>query len=82
MLAASFIALRQPDSALAVWPAFGHRGGSPFERWLLTATTWAAIGRADSGRVALERARRLLPDDSVSRRRLSWAAVVVDGAGR
>jgi len=81
MLASAFIALREPDSALAVWPAFRRRGGSPFERWLLTATTWAAIGQRDSSRVALERARALVPADSTSHRRLAWAGAVVDGLG-
>jgi tetratricopeptide (TPR) repeat protein len=77
MLAASFVALREPDSAVAVWPAFEERGGSPFERWLLAATTWVAVGRPDSGRVALDRARARLPDDSIARRRLEWAEAIV-----
>ena len=81
MLAASFMALRQPDSAVAVWPAFAARGGSPFERWLLAATTWSAAGQPDSAQAALVRARSLVPDDSTSRQRLDWATALVVGAG-
>ena len=77
MLAASFVALGLRDSALAVWPAFEAQGGSAFERWLLSATTWATLGGGDSARAALERARALLPSDTISRERLAWAEAVV-----
>jgi Tfp pilus assembly protein PilF len=77
MLAAAFVALGERDSALAVWPAFEERGGSVFERWLLSSTTWSALGEADSARVALGRARSLLPPDSLAHERLAWAEAVV-----
>ncbi len=73
MLAASFLALGERDSALAVWPAFLARGGSPFERWLIGAVTYATVGQPDSARQALDRAAALLPADTVARRRLGEA---------
>ncbi len=80
MLAASFVALGERDSALAVWPAFEERGGSLFERWMLSATTWTALGNADSARAALDLARSLVPSDSLSHQRLAWAEAVVGAA--
>lgn len=83
MLAAAFLRAGLPDSALAVWPAFEERGGSRFERWLLSATTWAAVGGGDSARAALSQARSVVPDDSIAQRRLAWAeAVVAAPSGR
>jgi tetratricopeptide (TPR) repeat protein len=61
MLAAAWVRLEQPESALAVWPAFGARGGSGFERWLFQAATYAALGLLDSAAAALQSARALAP---------------------
>ena len=70
MLAASFVSLHQPDSALAVWPAFLARGGDRFNRWLLGAATWAAVGKPDSARLGLDSAAAALPPDTIAQRRL------------
>ena len=76
-LAMAFLVLGQPDSALAVWPAFSQRGGRAYERWLLTSTTYAALGQRDSAQAAFERARALLPDDTLSHRHLTEAARIL-----
>jgi len=78
MLAASYLALRQPDSAMAVWPAFVRRGGDRFDRWLLGAVTLASIGRIDSAAVAMDSAEAAVPDDSIARRRLADARREID----
>jgi len=70
-LAASFVALGERDSALAVWPAFRGRGGSPFEGWLLEASTLAAVGQAARASAALDSAARQAPSDSVIALRLN-----------
>lgn len=77
MLAASFVALGQRDSALAVWPAFGGRGGRRFERWLYQATTYSALGIADSATMAFDSARALAPTDSTARRQLREARAII-----
>ncbi|OGT95247.1 MAG: hypothetical protein A2083_01955 [Gemmatimonadetes bacterium GWC2_71_9] len=78
VLAASFVALGQRDSALAVWPAFGGRGGRRFERWLYQAATYSALGIVDSARVAFDSARALAPTDSTARRQLREARAIID----
>jgi tetratricopeptide (TPR) repeat protein len=65
MLAASWIRLRNADSALAVWPDFARRGGRRFERWLYAASTWAALDSAAQARRALDSALVELPRDSL-----------------
>jgi tetratricopeptide (TPR) repeat protein len=70
LLAASFLALHEPDSAVAASEAFRERGGSGFERWLLEAWTLRAVGRAAQARAALDSATRRAPPDSASRARL------------
>lgn len=83
MLAASYLALRMPDSALAVWPAFLGRGGSRFDRWLLGSVTLATIGQGQAALTALDSAVANLPRDSIAVRRLGEArAEVVRMAGR
>lgn len=79
MAAAAFVALGLPDSAHAVWPAFEARGGAPFDAWLLRAATFAATSHPDSARQALERAQRLVPDDSTARRRLAQTRGLIEG---
>lgn len=67
MLASSYVALGMRDSAIAVWRSFGRRGGSRFERWLLAASTFAAVGMPDSGWAAFDSATVGAPTDSTSR---------------
>ena len=81
MLAASWVALAQPDSSLAVWPAFRRRGGSPFEGWLLEASTFAAVRSPDRARVALDSASRYAASDSTAPRRLAEVRALVEKAG-
>ena len=81
MLAASWMALAQPDSALAVWPAYRGRGGSPFEGWLLEASTLAAAHAPDRARVALDSAARHAASDSTAPRRLAEVRSLVEKAG-
>jgi hypothetical protein len=76
MLAASFLALGQNDSALAVWPAYGRRGGNAFDRWLLAAVTWAAVGQPDSAKAGLARAGAE-PQDTIQTRRFREARLEV-----
>ena len=66
-LASSYVALGMRDSAIAVWRSFGRRGGSRFERWLLAASTFAAVGMPDSGWAAFDSATVGAPTDSTSR---------------
>ena len=80
MLAASYAALGQGDSALAVWPAFRRRGGSAFEGWLLEASTLAALGRPVPAAAALDSATRFASADSVARARLRAVRAIVAGA--
>jgi hypothetical protein len=81
MLAASWVALGQPDSALAVWPVFRGRGGSPFEGWLLEASTFAAVRSPERARVALDSAARYAASDSTAPRRLAEVRTLVEKAG-
>jgi tetratricopeptide (TPR) repeat protein len=83
LLVASYLSLGQPDSARAVWPAFGRRGGSRFDRWLLGALTYATVGMPDSAALALDSAADMLPADTIALRRLREARDVVSRpAGR
>lgn len=66
VLAASWVALAEPESALAIWPAFGARGGSGFERWIMQASTHAALGQADAATAALDSALLRAPADSTA----------------
>ena len=72
-LAASFVALGERDSALAVWPAFRRRGGSLFEGWLLEASTLAAVGQPARASAALDSAAGRAPFDSATTLRLNEA---------
>ncbi len=80
MLAASFAALGEPDSAVAVWPALRSRGGSRFEGWLMEASTLAAVGRPAPAVAALDSAAEAAPADSVSRARLQAVRAIVAAA--
>jgi tetratricopeptide (TPR) repeat protein len=82
LLAACFVSLGRGDSARAVWPAFGARGGGRFDRWLLAATTDAALGSRDSAAAELDSAAAAVPADSLARRRFREAVLVVRGALR
>lgn len=79
VLAASFVALGQRDSALAVWPAFGGRGGRHFERWLYQASTFAALGTLDSARMAFDSALVGAPTDSIARMQIQEAREILRG---
>lgn len=81
VLAASFVALGQRDSALAVWPAFGARGGRSFERWLYQASTYAAVGMPDSARLAFDSAMVRAPTDSIARLQIQEARRILRAAG-
>jgi tetratricopeptide (TPR) repeat protein len=70
VLAASYLALGQPDSARVVWAAFLRRGGSPYWGWLLRSSTFAAAGMPDSARLAFDSARALAGPDSSSQMEL------------
>jgi tetratricopeptide (TPR) repeat protein len=82
MLAASFMALGEKDSALAVWPAFRRRGGSPFEAWLLEASTLAAAAQPGQARAALDSAARHAARDSTARGRLESVRALIEKAER
>ncbi len=82
VLAASFVALGERDSALAVWAAFGRRGGKRFERWLYLASTYAALGIPDSAQAAFDSAMVGAPTDSTSREQIKEARGIVRGAVR
>jgi tetratricopeptide (TPR) repeat protein len=78
MLAASYMALGMPDSALAVWPTFLARGGSRFDRWLLGSVTLATVGQGPAARTALDSAQLYLPPrDTIADRRLREARAEV-----
>jgi tetratricopeptide (TPR) repeat protein len=81
MLAASYVALGMPDSALAVWPAFLARGGSRFDRWLLGSVTLATIGQRPAALTALDSATAHLPRDSMALQRLERARAEVVRVG-
>jgi hypothetical protein len=78
LLAACFVALGEPDSALAVWPVFRSRGGSAFEGWLLEASTLAAVGQPARAAAALDSAVRRAPPDSVAASRLVEVRGLID----
>ena len=80
MLASSFMALNEPDSALAVWPAFLGRGGSPFEAWLLDASTLAAVHQGARATAALDSAARYAAGDSTAARRIAEVRALVEKA--
>jgi len=82
MLAASFAALGECDSAVAVWPAFRSRGGSSFEGWLLQASTLATFGQSALAAAALDSASRAAPADSASQARLQAVHGIVAAAPR
>jgi len=81
MLAASWLRLGQPDSALAVWPAFARSGGPRFERWLLACTTLAALHRDSEARRAFDSAVVDIPQDSLAMQQLSQARQILRGGG-
>ncbi|MGA2382217.1 MAG: hypothetical protein ABSG61_02175 [Gemmatimonadales bacterium] len=80
MLAASYMALAQPDSALAVWPALLGRGGPPFEAWLLEASTLASARSPERARIALDSAMRYAASDSTAPRRLAEVRALIEKA--
>jgi protein O-mannosyl-transferase len=81
MLAASFVALGETDSALAVWPAFRRRGGSAFESWLLESSTLAELGQPARAASALDSAAYVAPRDSTSLAKLQAVRRLVTSAG-
>ena len=82
MVAASFLALGERDSALDVWPAFRGRGGSFFEGWLLEASTLAAVAQPERARAALDSAARWMPPDTAAQSRLRDVRALVVRAER
>ena len=81
VLTAAFLALRQPDSARAVWPTFLRRGGSPFWGWLLRSSTFATIGMPDSARLAYDSARARASRDSSTQAELRALRDVIRRSG-
>jgi len=81
MLAASWLRIGQPDSALAVWPVFTRSGGPRFERWLLESTTLAALHRDSEARQAFDSAVVDIPQDSLAMQQLSQARQILRGDG-
>ena len=82
MLAASYVALGEPDSAVAVWPAFLGRGGSPFDGWLLEASTLTAAGQPGRARAALDSAVQHAASDSTAPRRIREVRGLIDKSER
>ncbi len=82
LLASSFMALGEGDSAVAVWQSFRRRGGSPFEGWLLEASTLASLGDRARAASALDSAMRLAPRDSVAITRLDAVRALLAQPGR
>jgi len=82
MLAASYVALGEPDSAVAVWPAFLGRGGPPFDGWLLEASTLAATGRSERARSALDSAIQHAASDSTAPRRIREVRALIGNPER
>ena len=80
MLAASLAATGLRDSAIAVWPAFRSRGGSPFQGWLLEASTLAELGQPARAESAFAQAAHLVPSDSTARARLAAVRSIVERA--
>lgn len=81
LLASCFTSLGMGDSARAVWPAFAARGGGRFDRWLLAATTDAALGLGAYAALELDSAAAAVPEDTLARRRLREAVRAVRGPG-
>ena len=80
LLAASFAAVGERDSAIAVWPAFRRRGGSLFAGWLLESLTLADLNQPARAAAALDSAARIVPSDSVSIARLQAVRALVAAA--
>jgi tetratricopeptide (TPR) repeat protein len=70
VLAGSFAALGERDSALAVCADFRRRGGSLVEGWLLQSSLLAGFGDSAAATAALDSARRASPADSAARSEL------------
>ena len=81
LLASCFASLGLRDSARAAWPAFAARGGDRFDRWLLAATTDAALGMGAEAAMELDSAAAVVPEDTLARRRLREAVRAVRGPG-
>ena len=79
ILTAAFLALDQPDSARAVWPAFRRRGGSPFLGWLYGSSTFAAVRMLDSARLAFDSAAVHAPADPNARADLGRLRALIGG---
>jgi tetratricopeptide (TPR) repeat protein len=79
ILAAAFLALGQPDSARAVWPAFRRRGGSPYLGWLYGSSTFAAVRMLDSARMAFDSAAAHAPADPSARADLGRLRALIGG---
>ena len=79
ILAAAFLALDQPDSARAVWPAYRRRGGSPYLGWLYGSSTFAAVRMLDSARMAFDSAAAHAPADPSARADLGRLRALIGG---
>ena len=82
VLASAFMALGQPDSARAVWPAFLRRGGSQFWGWLLRSSTFANSGMPDSARLAYDSASARVSSDSADQAELRTLRDVIERSGK
>ena len=80
ILAGAFLAVGQPDSARAVWPAFLGRGGAPFLGWLYRSSTFVAAGMSDSARLALDSAAAHVPRDPAARADLGRLRFLIAGS--
>jgi len=66
VLAGSFAALGERDSAIAACADFRRRGGSSFEGWLLQSSLLAGFGDSAAAAAAVDSARRASPADSAA----------------
>jgi len=83
VLAATFAAVGQRDSAVAACAAYRRAGGSPFDSWTLEASLLAGLGDAAAASAALDSATRVAPPDSASRATLrNLRTRVAELAGR
>jgi hypothetical protein len=80
ILAGAFLAVKEPDSARAVWPAYLRAGGSAFRGWLYRSSTFVAVGMLDSARLALDSAAAHAPDDAASRVDLGSLRLLIAGS--
>ena len=80
VLAGAFLAVGQPDSARAVWPAFLARGGAPFLGWLYRSSSFVAAGMSDSARIALDSASAHVPNDPAARADLGRLRFLIAGS--